>query len=1030
MALESRRRSVPSVPGFFRPRAEGPASPLCVLILAVLVCVLVVSGWRVQVAHRARVRGLPPAFPAPISDADVPPLGVNVALDAYDEQELTSVLTTISDGGFVWVRQTFRWSEIRAKGASGTYDWSDADRVVHAVSQHPRLRLVAVLDDEPAMPPEDTAAFAVFARAFAERYGDWVDHYQIWDEPNLAAGWRGAGVNPAGYANLLARSAEAIRIADPQARILLAGLAPTTETGPQNLSEPRFLERLYEAGAAPFFDIVAAKPYGFDTGPGDRRVDESVLNVSRVILLREVMARHGDADKAIWASHWGWNALPAGWTGAPSIWGQTDAESQAERSVALLDRAREEWPWMGAMIIENLQPEPSSGVNGLEDSRWGFALLASDGSPRPLYDRIADWAASLPDAAPVGGYAAVNPWTTYGDGWRTGPVGADPPTPGSRNEGEDVGTFRFDGTRAALTVRRGPYRGFLYLTVDGRPANGLPRDEEGRTYVVLYGRAERRDTVPFVSGLDPGVHVVDVKAEGGHGQWPIVGWRVGTDPVRDGARLKMAGLGTGAALMVILLALKARRVDWRAAADGLLGRPPLVQVAMVAVTTAVFWASSGLSWGQVLAGVSVNDLCLVVSAVALPVLTFLFAVRLDLGLALIAFSAPFYLVPDRMFYRALSLPEVLVILCLAGAAVNHWLLDLRLVPYNSRLPDGGRSRGPEVWFSVIDAGVVAMILAACLSSTTARDKVAALFELRSVFLIPTAYYALVRLAALDERVRQRVVDGFLVGAAGVAVVGLAQVGLGRNLVAAEGGLRRLQSVYHSPNNLGLYLGRAWPFLAVGAVWGHDGWRRSLSLVGLGLITAAVGLSFSRGAILLGLPASILVMGWWSGGRHRWYALGLVGVWALILVPVMRTARFAALFNLGEGTTFLRLKLWESSLRMIREHPVLGIGPGNFLEAYRTRYILPAAWEEFNLEHAHNVLLDHWTHLGMLGVAAGVVAQVGFWRAVRRWRCGLALGLVGSMAAALAHGLVDNAFFFPDLALVSALTLALAQRRSR
>ena len=41
--------------------------------------------------------------------------------------------------------------------------------------------------------------------------------------------------------------------------------------------------------------------------------------------------------------------------------------------------------------------------------------------------------------------------------------------------------------------------------------------------------------------------------------------------------------------------------------------------------------------------------------------------------------------------------------------------------------------------------------------------------------------------------------------------------------------------------------------------------------------------------------------------------------------------------------------------------------------------------------------------------------------------GLLLGLAGSMASLLAHGLVDNTLFFPDLALVFCLTLALVQR---
>jgi O-antigen ligase len=116
--------------------------------------------------------------------------------------------------------------------------------------------------------------------------------------------------------------------------------------------------------------------------------------------------------------------------------------------------------------------------------------------------------------------------------------------------------------------------------------------------------------------------------------------------------------------------------------------------------------------------------------------------------------------------------------------------------------------------------------------------------------------------------------------------------------------------------------------------------------------------------------------------------------------------------------------------MIQERPLFGVGPGNFLAAYRTRYMLPGAWEEFSLEHPHSIYLDHWTRLGLLGMAAGVAAQLAFWRTLGRGsrRDPLTLGLAGSMAALLAHGLVDNAIFFPDLALVFFLMLALTVRK--
>ena len=363
-------------------------------------------------------------------------------------------------------------------------------------------------------------------------------------------------------------------------------------------------------------------------------------------------------------------------------------------------------------------------------------------------------------------------------------------------------------------------------------------------------------------------------------------------------------------------------------------------------------------------------------------------------------------------------------------------------------------------FTCLDLSVVSLIVAAVVAGVAAADWGAAFLELRSVFLLPALYYALLRLARLGQGARWRIVAGWALGGVGVALVGLVQYALGRNVVVAEGGLPRLQSVYFSPNNVGLYLGRIWPLLVAVALWGRRKSRRALYALALAPVTLALVLSFSRGALLLGLPAALLVMGWRAGGRVRWAAVALVVIGALLLIPFLRLPRFAAMFDVEQGSTFFRLELWRSSLTMIREHPWLGVGPGNFLAAYRTRYILPGAWQEPELEHPHNVYLDHWTRLGVLGLLAGVAVEVMFWRALWRalsqcsqfalprlsraqsprqrraiasrcaWAPGvsvLPLGLAGSMAVLLAHGLVDNTMFFPDLALVYFLTLALVQR---
>ncbi|RLC95712.1 MAG: hypothetical protein DRI77_09615, partial [Chloroflexi bacterium] len=167
------------------------------LTLLLLVCLTASS---VVVTHQARTRGLPDEFPPPVTGADVPILGVNVALEQYDDEELDAALARIADGGFVWVRQSFyvgAWS-------SRPYDWAASDRILAALARYPQLRLVAVLDDNPPHPPADPGRFAAFAGEFAARYGVQVDYYQIWDEPNLSNHWGGGPVNPSAYADLLA----------------------------------------------------------------------------------------------------------------------------------------------------------------------------------------------------------------------------------------------------------------------------------------------------------------------------------------------------------------------------------------------------------------------------------------------------------------------------------------------------------------------------------------------------------------------------------------------------------------------------------------------------------------------------------------------------------------------------------------------------------------------------------------------------------------------------------------------------------
>ncbi|MDH4137544.1 MAG: beta-galactosidase, partial [Anaerolineae bacterium] len=592
-----------------------------------------------------------------LPQASVYPFGVNVSLEQYEPTERERALAVIEAAGLRWVRQSFPWAEIEPQ--PGHYHWQPWDEVVSAVQGHD-LSIIAVLDTSPSWarrdpesenshtPPQETADYGRFARAFAERYGQQIDYYQVWDEPNVSAHWGDGYVDAVSYTALLREGYAQIKAADPVAYVLSAGLAPTTEEGPLNLNEVAFLRGLYAAGGRDYFDVLAAKPYGFWSGPADRREDVAVLNFSRLALLRQVMADEGDEGKAVWAVEFGWNALPPDWAGKPSPWGTDSEELQAQRTVEAIGRAQDEWPWLGAMLLPEFQPTGRD-----DDPRWGFALVDRNGEPRLLYRRIQEVATAAPVAHP-GTYPAHHYTARYQGAWRWSPLGADIGQDGDRL------TIPFKGTRLDLTVRRGDFLSYLYITIDGQPANRLPRDGQGRSYLILHDPLYGTETVTLAAGLPDTTHEAVIVAQGGWGQWAIVGWTVAREADVRPYRVALSLIGLGALLVLwrllalisrqrsdvysLLVACGSRLGDYAA---GYRSLHEGLQLALTVIAAAVFYFSPWLP----------------LSLLSLLSLATLIWLRLDLGLALVAFCIPFFLQPKHILSWSFSAVEITTLIC-------------------------------------------------------------------------------------------------------------------------------------------------------------------------------------------------------------------------------------------------------------------------------------------------------------------------------------------------------------------------------
>jgi O-antigen ligase len=1010
-------------------------------------CGSLVTVFGTQAEQREQLRG----YVDPTRTVDLPfrisRLGVNAELTQYSVDELSDNLDLMQHAGIHWVRQFAYWDEIQPD--ADVWEWEAWDQITEAFANRDDLELVVVLHQSPAWtrddstsptaPPRDPADFAAFAQAFAARYGEIIDFYQIWDEPNLSIAWGNQDPQPAAYTALLSSAYQAITSIDATATVISAALAPTTETGPKNISDWQYLEAMYQLGAADFMDAVAGKPYGFGFAADDRTVGSDTLNFSHLIGLREVMERHGDGQTALWGSTWGWNSLPESWTSTPSIWGRVSAEQQRDFTVGALQRADREWPWLGGLILQHWQPDAPS-----DDPVWGFTLISQDDAPTPLYQALTAYS-NANDLASNGLYPASNPSTEYSGVWTFSNVGADI---GWLEDSRFA--FHFEGRDVALLLREGNYVAHLYPQIDQNPAlaNALEQDAAGNPYILLTSNTleSQVNVVPVARNLPPSQHTLSAVAVEGEDQYALVGYAVSdgdlAEPFQRQLGFAIAALVASALAVVVI----GSRIHWRVVFSPLTSvwtrLSVTVQLGLTAIASVLLLVGMLLTFGRetpailrrepvqlgaaiLTAGILYLNFSFVLSVLSLLVLAWIFYHRPPLGLAAVIFFAPFFLFPVELYRFAFPMSELLM-LTLFGT----WVLRAA-VDWANRQKNRPHQRAVywPMWTGM-DAAILLWLLFGFAAITWSAERGLALTDFRTMFLEPALFYLVFRTTIRRSQDFQRLIDALLLSGLVVAVIGLFLFARGEAVITAEGAVRRLASVYGSPNNVALFLGRCMP-LAFGFLLIYtQQWRRVAAGGTLIVMLAAIVLTQSVGGIFIGIPASIAAMLLLRFGRRALLPLIALTVLAIValLVGSAVSPRIARVFVFDDGTNFVRLRLWQSAIHMLQDYPLTGLGLDQFLNAYRGQYILPDAWREPNLSHPHNILLDYWLRLGIGGVIILFVTQFFFWKLLLRdalpilkqtmsqhpYRVALGIGLAGSMVNALAHGLIDNSIYVLDL----------------
>lgn len=990
----------------------------------------------------------------------VPRLGVNASLEQYSVPELKHHFDLMTSANVTWVRQIVRWDQVEQ--TKGVYNWDEWDVILNTLDQYSNLRPIIVLSnspswartersqEDPTAPPMDPNDFANFAAAFASRYSSIVDHYQIWDEPNLRDAWGYLDPQPSEYAALLRTSYQAIHANDDRAMVIAAALAPTTEQGPHNISDWLYLEQLYHLGASEFMDAIGAKPYGFDSSPLDRDVAHDILNFSRIVRLREIMVENGDGQKAIWASNWGWNTLPDNWDGAPSIWGNVSEQERIDYTLTSLAKAEREWLWLAGMTLQHWQPdEPANSP------MWGFALVDQDGNPSELLTTLQTMGDHSPSHARDGFYPPETKYATYSGVWTFSEQGAD------------VGwlkdsrfSFRFEGSDVALQVRRGDFVAYLYPEINTLPANRLPQDAAGNSYIILTSatRQNEIDLVTVSQNLDPQrEHNLEVVVDRGWDQWILMGYAVSSGNLSEpfNRQIAIAWATAGIALASALFGtwnLRSHITNIiRIIYSPLRPISNFWHSVLSILASFILMGGMWITWGDGIpallkrdvvnlplsilsAGMLYMDVGWIITLLAAGVLYVSFVSRVDIGLILTLGWTPFFLFPVQLYTYAFPIAEVLLLLTFAA-----WLtrLIIRWAEHYSGA-DGSKPSVSTWRISIIDVGILLYAVAALLSLFWTAYTEPALTELRTMIVEPLLFYVMLRHQLTTKEQIIRICDMLIVSGLLAASIGLGMYLAGDGIITAEGGAERLAGIYGSPNNMALLLGRILPFALTYTLLLRSKQQKRSWLGASTLLVGLIALAFtqSAGGLFIGVPiAFIVVILIVYGKRATLPMILLIALVSASLLILLRFPRFSRLLDFSTGTNFFRLRVWQSGVNIIRDHTITGIGLDQFLYYFRSRYILPDAWQEPDLSHPHNFVLDIWTRLGILGILAFIWIQASFWRLwlklfrdadQQSWQFAILVGVAGSMSNLLAHGLIDNSVFVNDLAMIFVFLVALPQ----
>lgn len=163
------------------------------------------------------------------------------------------------------------------------------------------------------------------------------------------------------------------------------------------------------------------------------------------------------------------------------------------------------------------------------------------------------------------------------------------------------------------------------------------------------------------------------------------------------------------------------------------------------------------------------------------------------------------------------------------------------------------------------------------------------------------------------------------------------------------------------------------------LWWHQRkwWQLAVGLISTGTLL----LTFTR-SVWLGFTAAAFLVLFFARPRLAFYAVPVVIIFITFL-PLPLFGRLVSTFDLQQSSNFDRIRMLQAGVEMIKDQPLLGVGPANVKNSYALyrKHDAPRP----RPPHLHNNVVQLWAERGILGLIAYLVLLALFLReCIVRW----------------------------------------------